>query len=326
MRLLRPVGKGAVALLAGLAAASCESGTSPRAQPTPTHPAGTLATRVTVSGRPYGVAVSGAGTVYATRLDSASLARLDLPGTTVTGFAHVEAAPTDVVFDATGTTAYVTNQYSANVGVVNVATGTQVDSIPVGGGASPFRVLLSADGRTLYVSTNSGTVLAVDVASKAVVATYVLSGAINGLALHPTRPLLYATSVTTGYLFEINLTTGAIRALNIGGAPQDVAVSSDGTRIYVANETGPLDVRDDSTGAEIASVAAVTGGLGARLSPDGAVLYVTTPATGDLWLVNTSTLAAQAVSLGGIPRRIAFDRYGTTAVVTNETGEVDVIR
>jgi len=307
-----------------LAATACAHSATGPAGPTPTHPQGVVVAR-TAMRAPFGVAVSSTGTVFVTQSDSSTLARLSLPDTLCSGRTRVGLAPTDVAFNSTGTIAYVTNQLSHNVGIVNVATGVQVDTIPITSG-DPYRVLVSADDQTLYVSTNSGTVVAIGLATKTVAATYVLAGAINGLALHPTQPVLYATSFTSAALFRINLTTGIVATVPLSGMPQEVVVSKDGGRLYVANETGPVDVRDAGTGASITTVIAATNAFGMKLSPDGAVLYAGVGSTGIVWAVDTGTLAATPIAVGGVPRRIAFDHYGTTAIVADLAGKVVIIR
>lgn len=45
-----------------------------------------------------------------------------------------------MAFNSTGTVAYVTNQLNQNVGVIDVATNTQVDVIPVTG--DPFELFV----------------------------------------------------------------------------------------------------------------------------------------------------------------------------------------
>ncbi|MGH7567449.1 MAG: YncE family protein [Gemmatimonadales bacterium] len=101
----------------------------------------TPVTRVLLAGRPYGGAISAAGVAYITLVQAARLGRTNLPtrsfGTTV----PVGSVPTEIAFNSTGTWAYVTNQFSQNVGVVNVATNTQIDVIPVRG--DPFEVVVA---------------------------------------------------------------------------------------------------------------------------------------------------------------------------------------
>src|SRR5262245_26898215 len=66
--------------------------------------------------------------------------------------------------------AYITNQISNTVSVIDTATDTVIATIPVG--PSPFGVAVSPDGSKVYVAnTSSNTVSVIDTATNAVSAT-----------------------------------------------------------------------------------------------------------------------------------------------------------
>jgi len=286
-------------------------------------PTGTSVSAVPLGDRPYGVAVSPAGVVYVSRLDAAALSRADLPATVFSTTAAVGAVPTDVAFDPTGTTAYVTNQFSASLGIVDVATNTQVDAIPLNG--DPFRVVVSPNGQRLYVTTNANNLLVIDRASKAVLVEYLLGAASSGLAFHPNGVLLYGTTID-GLVYEINTVTDSARGLLTTGLLQDIAVSLDGSELYIASQTGPMEVRNAVTGMLITTVTAATGAFDLALSPDGAHLYVGIVLSGPVHVLDRATRTVIRSVVVSDPRRMAFDRYGTTAVVADQTGAVHFIR
>ena len=63
-----------------------------------------------------------------------------------------------------------------------------------------------------------------------------------------------------------------------------------------------------------------------QLTPDSTQLYVGL-LDGAIQIVDRADrLVVRTVQTGGRPRRIAFDRSGTTAVVANEAGWVDILR
>lgn len=282
-------------------------------------------TAVAVSGRPFGAAVSATGVVYATRQDADSLARVDLPTLAVTGGVPVGRDPGDVAFSPSGTVAYVTNFLAQSVGFVNVATGTQTATVPTPGNA--YRLLLSANGSTLYVSAEASVVLVIDAATRAVLDTIPVGGAPNGIARHPNGTLLYVSAAGAGTVTEINTGTNTVvRTIPVGGVPQDIAVSPDGAELYVADETGNVGVVTLSSGA-VALIPLGGGGFGLGLSPGGSYLYVTLPAAGLVKVVDRVERAVvRTVSVGGTPRRVAFHAPSRTVVVPNEGGWVDFIR
>ena len=287
-------------------------------------PAGTDVTASPISGRPYGVAVSRSGVVYVTRLDAGLMTRFDLPVITVSGNVAVGSFPTDVAFDPTGARAYVTNQGSQQVGVVNVATNTQVGVIPTGG--DPFRVLVSPTGARLYVTTNANDLLAIDLPGGTVHARYALGSASSGIAFHPNGVLLYGTTID-GMVYEVNTVTDSARALFTTGYLQDIAVSRDGAEMYIAREDGPMEVRATATGAHIAYIPIASGAFGLKLTPDGRQLYASILFAGEVRVIDRATRTlVRTIPVGSDPRRVAFDRYGRTAVVTEQTGEVYFVR
>lgn len=68
--------------------------------------------------------------------------------------------------------------------------------------------------------------------------------------------------------------------LQAGTDPEQVAVSADGTRLYVANEdAGTASVLDVETGEILATVEVGGEPEGVRASPDGRFVYVTADLT-----------------------------------------------
>src|SRR5260370_23962644 len=104
---------------------------------------GTVA-RMGLPGGPLGIAVAPEGFAYITQgyfgQAPGTLARVDLNARTITASIPVGMVPSLVIFNATRTKAYVSNQWSDNVGIIDVALNTQVDVIPTSG--DPFALAL----------------------------------------------------------------------------------------------------------------------------------------------------------------------------------------
>ena len=280
-----------------------------------------------LAGRPSSIALSSTGLAYVTRLDSSAVSWARLPRLTfrTDSAIGVGLAPTDVAFNPAGTTAYVANQLSASIGVIDVATGRQVATIQLGMLGNPFRVLVSSDGATVYVSTNIGTIVAIDATSRAATVLFAAGAPVNGLALDPTRPMLYATSIDGG-LYQLNTSTGTVSSLPLGGTLQEVVVSPDGATLYIANESGPLLVVNAATGIVTSRLSAAGFAFAARLSPDGTVLALGSPGAGTVRLMTIATGALRTVTVGGTPRRMVWDASGARLLVANEAGTLNVVR
>jgi YVTN family beta-propeller protein len=294
-----------------------------------THPPDTVAARLTIGSRLFGTAVSTAGVVYLTEPDPQLLQRIDLPTAAFSGSVGVGSQATDVAFDAGGDFAFVTNQLDANVGVVETATNTETATIPVP--FNPFRVVAAFDGHSAFVSGNSPVIAVVDRLTGTVTATIPIPDLSNGLALNSTGTKLYASLLFSGAVVEIDVASRTVlRTISIPGAGtmQAVALSRDDAELYVADEgAGQLWIIDLAAGNVSGSVALGGGAFEAKVTPDNVHILVALSGSGVVRVVDRAGRAVVAtIATGGVPRRLAFTANGTTAVIANEAGWVDIVR
>jgi len=286
-----------------------------------------LGNRVVLNGQPYGAAISSTGVAYVTLGSSSQLARTDLPSQAFAPAVAVGTAPSEVAFISTGTTAYVTNQLSSNVGIVDVASNTQVDVITVNG--NPFEVIVEPGDSIIYVSTNVNRVYGIRVATKAVVDSFPTPAIGNGMLIKDT--LLYVSTHTGGTVIEFNLKTRTVaRTFTVGGTPQKMAISADGTTLYIANQAGYVQFWNRITGLQIGSPTLLTAsaGYGIALRPTTGKLYVTSAyyGGGAIYVIDPATHAIiSSVIAGGSTRRVVFAANGV-GFVPNEGGWVDFLK
>lgn len=288
-----------------------------------------LGNRVALSNQPFGAAVSANHVAYVTLGQAAQLARTDLPSQAFVPAVAVGFVPTEVVFNSTGSRAYVTNQFSENVGVVDVATNTQIGVIPVNG--DPFELIVQPGDSILYVATNANTVYGIRLATKEVVATISTGGLGNGMLIRDS--LLYITTHTNGRLIEFNLRTRTVaRTFTLGGVPQKIAISADGNTLYIANEAdrinGYVQFWDRINGTQIGGNIPLAGAFGYDIArrPTNGFLYVSTAYSGRIYVIDPATRTIiYDVFPGGSTRTIIFDTNGV-AFVTNEAGWVDFLK
>ena len=290
-----------------------------------THPQGVVGSTVQLGNRPFGAAVSSNGDVLITQLDAAAVARGTLSGHTLGASISVGTVPTDVTVDAAGTFAYVTNQWSSNIGVIDLGTNTQVASISVSG--DPFRVRLSPDGGSLFVTGNADSLFIIDVQSRQITGRLGIGLDANGLAVDGLASRLYVSNQSDGTISEVDLTTNTVaRTITVGGHPQDLVLSPGGTLLFVADETGSIQVWSLREGSKRADIAVPGGAFAMAVSPDWRQLYVTSALGGAIYLLDWKSGAVlKTVTTGGTPRRIGFAADGSKAVVANEGGWVDYI-
>ncbi len=290
-----------------------------------THPEGILTASLPLDARPFGIAISKQGVAYVTQLDAAQVARIDLPVLSLSGSVAVQSIPTSVTFDHAGAVAYVSNQFDQSVSVIDVARNLEIGRYTLG--VNPLVVTMNPEGTELWVTSGHDLVFGIDVTADSLVTFFEVEGAPNGMAFHPQEEdCIYVSAflgrtVTefAGYLrrrvFEMPEAT-----------PQGVAVSPDGAELYVANESGPAKVVTLSSGA-VRSMAGAKFGFGLAQSPGGVVLYMSVPGLGQVLVIDReSGQVSRTIITGGQPRRIAFDMFGETALVADESGWVHVIR
>jgi YVTN family beta-propeller protein len=280
--------------------------------------------RVPVGLRPYGLAVTASGLVYTSQLDGRSVTRVQVGATAPSGVVSVGETPTDVTFDPSGAVALVTNQFDPSVGIIDVASGRQMQVIT--GSGTMFRVVVAADGQRAYATESDGKLLVINLVTRTLVTTIQIPNDANGLAFGAGDSLLYVTSMR-GPLSTVNVKNNTVvRTWSSSGLLQDVVVSPDGGTLYVAHEDGGIEVLNAATGAVASRISTGAGVFGLKLAPDGRSLYATQPSAGQVLVIDRTTgQIVRTFSVGGIPRRVAFDRATGRALVSNEFGWLDYL-
>jgi hypothetical protein len=291
------------------------------------HPQGVLAGRLSMSGYPFDVAIARDGTAWLTRGHAAVLEHIRLDPLGSMGFIPVGVVPTRVIVAPSGERAWVTNQFTKDVAVVDLVRQFRVGAIPTDG--DPLGAVASPDGRALYVTTNLDQLLVIAVGGDGgrVTRSVSLPHACTELAIHPAGQRIYAPCWRAGVFVELDARTlTMLRRFDLGGIPFGSAVTADGLRLFCGNEKGWLDVVHLTTGkttrrqfgTPLEEIA---------LTPDQAFLYVSLRAAGRVAIVDAHSLeTVSMLETGGLPRHIAFDGTGRVALIANQSGWVDLVQ
>jgi DNA-binding beta-propeller fold protein YncE len=281
-----------------------------------------LLARTPVAGRPFAIGAS-ASDVYVAQLDAAAITRLDPATGDSIGSISVGFAPSDVLFNAAGTRAYVTNQWSQSVSEIDPASDTELRRIPIP--ADAYVVALAPGDSILYVSANSGRVYVIRLATGAIIDS-LPTGISHALTVRDT--LLYVGLPLDGRVDVYDRRTRAVvHSFATGGRPAGMAFSPSGDEAYVADEYGGLQRWSTVTGLSLGTVVlAPAGALGVAVQPGTDLVFVTGLAGGTVHVLDPDAGAVvHIMQLGGTTRRIAFRASGI-AFVANESGWVDLIR
>src|SRR5258708_774349 len=200
---------------------------------------------------------------------------------------------------------YVTNETSGNRTVIDAATQAVVATAPLG--KRPRGIQVSPDRRSLYVALSGSPPAPPGVDEK-------------------TLPPPDRSADGIG---EVDVATNAVkRIVHAGNDPEQLAVSADGTRLYVANEdASQLSVVDVASGNIVAAVKVGEEPEGVAIRPDGKEVYVTSEGDGAVFAIDKQTNSAvKRIPVGHRPRSIGFLPDGSRAYVSLENdGAIAVV-
>lgn len=148
-----------------------------------------------------------------------------------------------IVLTPDGATLLLVNPDSGSVSAVDTGTLEKIAEIPVG--ADPRGMALSGDGRLLYVTCQGTATLAViETQPLALLKSIPVGAEPYDVVVDPSRELLYVSSAATATV-EILEADRVVDRIAVGPRPKGLALSSDGTRLYVTHFlTGQVSVID----------------------------------------------------------------------------------
>ena len=122
--------------------------------------------------------------------------------------------------------AYVTNQASGTVSVIETSGNTVAATVTVGDG--PGGVAITPDGAFAYVSNfqGSGTVSVIETSTNTVAATVTVGGGPHGVAITPDGAFAYVTNANGDNVSVIETSTNTVTAtVTVGDSPFGVAIT-----------------------------------------------------------------------------------------------------
>jgi len=176
-------------------------------------------------------------TAYVTNSGSGTVSVISIPTDTVVGTISVGTGPVDVHVARDGSRVYVSNGGSNTVSVIDPTTNTVTNTLSTG--TSPNGLTTSLDNSKLFV-VNSGnnTVSVFDTASLALLTAIPVGTSPMKIAANPVNPLyLYVSNFGSNNVSVISTTSlGVVTTVGVGIGPLGLAVTGDGTQVWVANE------------------------------------------------------------------------------------------
>jgi YVTN family beta-propeller protein len=194
---------------------------------------------------------------------------------------------------------YVSNEDGHSVSVLDPDSAATIETIAIG--KRPRGMKLSPDGSRLFVAV-SGLPKCPPSVPDEECAKLERDLKADGIAI-----------VDTG-------TLKVVQVLHAGSDPEQFALSSDGRKLFVANEdTATMSVVDVASGGVIGSVAVGREPEGVGITPDGRWVLITNESDNSVSVIDAGTLKiVKSVEVGKRPRDVAFTPDGATAYVSGE--------
>src|SRR6266851_4029945 len=189
----------------------------------------------------------------------------------VQGLALLLLAALGCVSAAAQSVAYVPTHKSNSVAVVNTATNSVIDIIPVG--IQPLSGAMSPNGQEVYV-TNSGwifgsnSVSVINTLTNTVVATIPVGNFPIGVAFTPNGAFAYVVNSSANSVSVINTASNTVTAtIAVQANPRGVAVTPDGAFAYISNRiANTVSVVNTATNSVVATV------MGVALFPEAVII------------------------------------------------------
>lgn len=193
---------------------------------------GQVSHSIPVGEEPEGVKVTPDGKlVYVTSEDTGTISVIDVGTAKLVKTFKVGRRPRSVAFLPDGSRAYVPAENDGAVSVVDTAKFEIIQTIPLGerGVIKPMAVLLSRDGKTLYVSTGRGHKLfMIDTGSNRVTTSFDIGERPWGIAASPDGQTLFSANGPSGDVSVVNLTAHSVTTkIKAGDGPWGVLVLPD---------------------------------------------------------------------------------------------------
>jgi len=197
--------------------------------------------------------------------------------------------------------AYITNEDSRTLSIIETSTNRVVATIPVG--TRPRGVRAARDGRFVYVA---------------------LSGSPRcPPSMSDEECDKIASDKTQDGIAEVDAATRTVRRILPGGSdPEQFDVAHDGSRLFVANEdAGVASIVDVQTAKVEQAVPVGQEPEGVRVTPDGKVVYVTSESGRMLTKLDAVTGRVLGhVTVDRRPRDLVYSPDGSRAYVSAEVG------
>jgi YVTN family beta-propeller protein len=213
--------------------------------------------------------------------------------------------------------AYITNQGDNTVSVIDTATNNIIRTVDVG--SDPLGVAFTPDRKSVYVTNFfKNTVSVIDKATNNITATVKVGSMPFGVAVNPARTKVYVVNWGNSNISVIDTATNEVTDTVKDVYGYGLAVSPDGTKVYLAFGDSVIGIIDTTTNKLIRTAFAGNLTSGVAIKPDGTKVYVSNYLDNTVSVLDTSTYKViKTVPVGKSPYGVAVTPDGTKVYVAN---------
>jgi len=259
-------------------------------------------TSIPVGDAPEGVCVSPDGVrVYVANRNSGDVSVIDTGTNTVIDTIPIGLYPMGLAVSTDNNYLYVGSR--SYLYIVDTATDTVVDSVYIG--LYIYGMATTPDGQSVYIAQwGVGKFFVFDTTLNQIVdqVRFVPFGQPYGVAASPDNTRVYVTIDDT--MGVIDTSDNSILArIVIGGLLGELAVTPDGSKVYVTNRsTNNVYVIDTATNTVAATIPVGATTIGVSITSDGTLAYVTNFLADTVTVIDTATdTAVNTIPVGDSP-------------------------
>ncbi len=231
----------------------------------------------------------------------------------------VQINPEGVAITPNGQEAYVANEVSNTVSVINTSSFAVITTITVR--SDPIEVVITPNGRFAYVTNeDNNTVSVINTSSYAVIKNITVQTNPKGVAITPNGQEAYVANYGSNTVSVIN--TSSYKVIeNVTGqsSPEAVAITPNGQKAYVANAgSSTVSVINTSSFMVITTINVQSTPIGVAITPNGQEAYVVNLGSSTVSVINTSSYAViKNITVQSTPEAVAITPNGQEAYVPN---------
>ncbi len=276
----------------------------------------TVVASIPVDASPEGLAVTpNGGLLYVACVGANKVDVISTSSNSIIASIPVGASPIQLAVTPNGAQVYVVAQANNQVNVIDTGSQTVIANINVG--SHPTRVAFSPDGTRGYVTNvYGGNVSIIDTNSRSVIGSF-LAGTGPVAIAAASNGRLYVSNQYSNTVTVHDLSGGLLATMSGFLFPNAVAVTPDGTRVFVTNGNGAtVSTIDTSSNSVIGTLPVGSTPTSVAVSPDGTMAYIVNEFSFSLSQLNVrgNYIASSVPRVGVYPIAVAMQPPASIAL------------